>query len=446
MKRYAFGIASAAVLVTCGALTMAPALGAGGGPSIGPPQPDPNGILALPAGFSYTTLATACVTPVRSTESGATYRMPDDPDGKALFKAPGGALWLLVQHELTQPRPGDFQGDAGKCHVDEQTPGDDDSDGWGSISRLTLAKDGTTVVGAELITTGLHDLCAAAVTPWQTYLTNEEFPFIVDPQLRSGWVWEIDPATGAQTRLSGMGHFSHEQEAYAADGSWYETDDRGDARFIYRFDPEEENDLTQGSLYGLAFNRGTGTGTWVGPLNPLDPDSDMRARGYPPQLWGFTKAEGIVGNAGSDGLGGDAIYFTESGAGADPGRVWRIDNLGRDPFVRGHVVVEGDWARLGRPDNLRFNNAGDLFIMEDHSASDFGRGATGNVNQVWILPRDEEGSANLILFASTADEPTGPWFSSNNKLLYLSIQADPPRASHVVAIHAPKTFNKPYDH
>jgi secreted PhoX family phosphatase len=50
-------------------------------------------------------------------------------------------------------------------------------------------------------------------TPWKTYLTNEEFPFINDPDLRSGWVWEIDPATGAQTRLTGMGRFSHEQEA-----------------------------------------------------------------------------------------------------------------------------------------------------------------------------------------------------------------------------------------
>ncbi|MFL5917484.1 MAG: alkaline phosphatase PhoX [Gaiellaceae bacterium] len=412
---------------------------------VGPPQPDPNGIINLPAGYSYTTLMTGCADQERSTESGLSFPTPEDPDGKALFQAPGGKMWLLVQHELTQPRQGDFQGDAGKCHVDEQTPGDNDSDGWGSISRLTLAKDGTTVLERELITTGLHDNCAATVTPWNTYLTNEEFPFINDPDLRSGWVWEIDPATGAEKRLTGMGHFSHEQEAYASDGSWYLTDDRGDARFIYRFVPDKHRDLTTGELYGLAFNKATMSGTWIGPLNPLDPDSDMRSRGFQPALWGFNKAEGMVGTASSDGVGGNAVYFSESGVGADPGRIWRIDHLGNDGFVTGRVVVAGDFARLGRPDNLRFTDAGDLFIMEDHSASDFNRGATGNVNQTWVLPRHEEGAENLILFGTTPDEATGPWFSFDNKLLYLSIQADPPRVSHVIAIRHPGNFNQPYD-
>ena len=440
MRRIAVLAAFAAAVVAALAIAAS-----GSAAPIGPPQPDPGGILNLPAGFSYTILATPCVTQEQSTESGLTFPMPEDPDGKALFQAPRGESWLIVHHELTQPRAGDFQGDAGKCAVPEQTPGDSDSDGFGSISRLTLAKDGTTVTKAELITTGLHDLCAAAITPWKTYLTNEEFPFIHDPDKLSGWVWEIDPATGAEKRLTGMGWFSHEQETYASDGSWYMTDDRGDARFIYKFVPDNRRDLRTGSLFGLAFNKVTGTGFWVGPLNYKDPDSDMRARGFNPALFGFLKAEGMVATGSSNTLGGNAIYFSESGAGADPGRVWRIDHLGNDPFVTGHVVVQGDFARLGRPDNIRFTDAGDLFIMEDHSSSDFGRGPTGNVNQIWVLPRHQEGSENLIMFGSTPDEPTGPWFSFDNQLLYLSIQADPPRRSHVIAIRHPHNFNQPYD-
>ena len=445
MRRIAVTAALAAVLVLALTVTASSATAA-----IGPPQPDPAGVLNLPAGFSYTTLATPCVTMETSTESGLTFPMPEDPDGKALFNAPGGDTWLLVQHELTQPRPGDFQGDAGKCFVPEQTPGDNDSDGYGSISRLTLAKDGTTVTKAEIITTGLHDLCASGITPWKTYLTNEEFPFIVDPpkppdgEQGSGWVWEIDPATGSQTKLTGMGRFSHEQETYAS-GAWYLTDDRGDARFIYKFVPERHHDLTTGALFGLAFDKVTGSGTWVGPLNYKDPDSDMRARGYSPASFGFNKAEGMIATGSSSTVGGGAIYFSESGVGADPGRIWRIDHLGSDPFVTGHVVVEGNFARLGRPDNIRFTDAGDLFINEDHSASDFGRGPTGNVNQIWVLPRGQEGAPNLILFGSTPDEPTGPWFSNDNQLMYLSIQADPPRHSHVIAIRHPGNFNQPYD-
>ena len=47
-----------------------------------------------------------------------------------------------------------------------------------------------------------------------------------------------------------------------------------------------------------------------------------------------------------------------------------------------------------------------------------------------------------MLFGQTQDEPTGPWFSDNGRLLYLSLQADPPRVNHVIAIRAPKSFSK----
>ncbi len=99
-----------------------------------------------------------------------------------------------------------------------------------------------------------------------------------------------------------------------------------------------------------------------------------------------------IATGSSSTLGGNAVYFSESGVGNDPGRVCRLDDLGNDGLVSGHVVVEGDWGRLGRPDNLRFTDAGD------------------------------------------------------NKLLYLSIQADPPRRSHIIAIRHPGGgFNQPYD-
>jgi len=314
-------------------------------------------VINLPTGYAYTILSTDCE-PATSTESGATgLPTPADPDANVLFNA-GDEAWLLTNRELTKPVAGDFQGDADKCHVEEQTPGDDDSDGWGAVIRLVLGKDGTTVLRREIITTGLHDNCAGAQTPWKTYLTNEEFPFINDPDLRSGWVWEIDPGTGAQKRLTGMGRFSHEQEAYAADGSWYLTDDRGNYQYIYRFVPDRRSDLTTGKLYGLFFNRTTNTGTWVGPLNPLDPENDMIARVGPPNATNsFGKAEGIVGTASSARGGGNAVAFSKSGFGTDPGRVWKLTDLSQD-LVKGEVLAEGDFGRLSRPDNLRFNDAG----------------------------------------------------------------------------------------
>ncbi len=65
---------------------------------------DPNGIIDLQVSCSHTMLAVMCVTPARSTESGLTFPLPEDPNGNVLFQAPTGEMWLLNNHELTQPR------------------------------------------------------------------------------------------------------------------------------------------------------------------------------------------------------------------------------------------------------------------------------------------------------------------------------------------------------
>jgi secreted PhoX family phosphatase len=140
--------------------------------------------------------------------------------------------------------------------------------------------------------------------------------------------------------------------------------------------------------------------------------------------------------------------MSESGAGNDPGRIWGFTELGGDT-IHGEVLVQGDFARLSRPDNLRYNDAGDLFLMEDHSSGDFtNHPETGNQNDIWILPGGEESAANLVLFATLPHrfEPTGPWFSFDSHVLYLSVQADPPFHSRVIAIRRDGgNWNQPYD-
>jgi hypothetical protein len=407
----------AALVVVAALAALATTAWAGSPPSYSTPGTgDP--VINLPDGYSYTILATGCQDQATSTESGATLALPDDRDGNALVHAPGGNFWLLGNHELTQPRPGDWQGDQADCHVDEQATTDDgDSNAWGAVSRITLAHDGLTVLKREIITTGLHNLCASAVTPWGTVLVSEEFPYprralTNDPEKRSGWVWEIDPATGKATKLTGMGFMSHEQVAFAA-GAWYETDDQGDWRFIYRFDPDSSHDLTTGKLYGLKFDRSTGTGEWVGPLDPMDPHADMVSRGIAPTVWGFQKAEGIVAD---HDLG--SVVFTESASNPNQGNVWRLTHLKKDT-ARGEIIVAaGDGSILSHPDNLRTSPSGDLFIYEDgHAGGD----------HIYVLPKDETGVENLRLFANVnpALEPTGPWFSSDGKTLYMSLQGGP---------------------
>ena len=84
--------------------------------------------------------------------------------------------------------------------------------------------------------------------------------------------------------------------------------------------------------------------------------------------------------------------------------------------------------------------------MEDHGSSEFA--LAGGSNEVWVLPRGETGAANLVRVASLPNrfEPTGPWFSNDNRILYLSVQADPPFHSRVIAVQRTGgNFNQPYD-
>ena len=145
--------------------------------------------------------------------------------------------------------------------------------------------------------------------------------------------------------------------------------------------------------------------------------------------------------------GGNALVFSESGALPNPGNIWKLTDLNQRT-VHGEIIVAGDFARMARPDNIRFTDAGDLFMMEDHGSSDFAQPGTGGANQVWVLPRGETGAENLELFAALPNrfEPTGPWFSNDNSILYLSVQADPPFQSRAIAIQRTGgNFNQPYD-
>jgi secreted PhoX family phosphatase len=84
--------------------------------------------------------------------------------------------------------------------------------------------------------------------------------------------------------------------------------------------------------------------------------------------------------------------------------------------------------------------------MEDHGSSEFA--LAGGSNENWVLPRGREGAENLVVFASMPHrfEPTGPWFSNDSQLLYLSVQADPPFQSRVIAIRREGgNFNQPYN-
>lgn len=426
----------AVVSLACLALggTALPAWSAPGNPGI---TPDPKGIVNLPRGWHYDVLAVAGQTTVTSTESGEQFAMPEDPDANVVVRA-DGQDWLLTAHELTAIRPGEtYTGDAGKAYVPEQATSDDgDVDGWGSVTRIPLSSNGRKAGSAEVITTGLHNLCAGALTPWGTFLVNEEFPFPGDTEpYRSGYVWEVDPVTGAATKLTDMGRFSHEQEARLADGSWLLTEDNNSTGWVFRFVPDSADDLTSGTLYGLLFDRSSGTGTWVEVPEDVANAGTWMTQNHDIR-YAFSKGEGIVSSPD-----GATAYFSESGSptSSNPGRVWRFTDVTNDGLA-GDVLVEGSFDALSHPDNLRLTPAGDLLIAEDNGSAT-GTLANGGMNELRILPGAEPGATVPLASFPNGGEPTGPWFSADGSLLYLSIQGDP---SRTVVIRGPGSFAKPY--
>jgi secreted PhoX family phosphatase len=66
-----------------------------GGPGYGPLVDDPNGLLSLPEGFSYTIVAQSGISRLETGEP-----TPSDPDGTASFPRRHGGSILINNHEV----------------------------------------------------------------------------------------------------------------------------------------------------------------------------------------------------------------------------------------------------------------------------------------------------------------------------------------------------------
>ncbi|WP_330236690.1 alkaline phosphatase PhoX [Streptomyces sp. NBC_00566] len=401
----------------------------------GPLVPDPDGVLALPAGFSYRVVTYSGRTRLESGES-----TPSNHDGTAAFAGPRGAVLLVNNHELKGPRA-DWE------HPVPLTEG---------LVYDPAAAGGCTVVEvrrdrvAEWVgVAGTSTNCAGGSTPWGTWLTCEETEDRAGQNGMTkdhGYVFEVDPADRRANRapkpLKALGRYAH--EAVVVDpkrGHLFLTEDAsGPNGLFYRWTPPEGFHHGRGRLRTLAddagvlqafrcfdsggrfvddLSRATRTGTVYG-VDWVDvPDRDARTVPVRKQFADgrVTRARKLEGMWWGDG----GVYVVSSYAREESpvqhdGQVWFYDPRRRTLTLK---VLLGTGGTLDGPDNITVSPYGGLVIAEDGEGAQHLFGATDS-GRTYPIARNELNIGTEA--APEYSEFTGVTFSPDGHTLFANIQ------------------------
>jgi secreted PhoX family phosphatase len=433
-------------------------------PGYGPLVPDPDGLLELPAGFSYRVFSTAML----GTEGDERFsqRLSDDQavpamhDGMCALPGPDGGTILIRNHEI---EPG---------AVPAVAPGRGpryDPLGTGGTTNLWVDRDGKLLRSFASLA-GTFRNCAGGATPWGTWLTAEECtytpgapdlsdydrrPDVVRPH---GYVFEVDSrAEGlvAPIPTQGMGRFNHEAVVVDPEtGYVYLTEDRDDG-LLYRYRPAvvtegrkppaalATGDLAQGgALEALRVvdhpraatqNWGVTRGPfrlgralrvdWI-PIERPDPPVDTEpgssdvadpVKQVPHAAPGSTRWQGrrlgaasFARNEGITLIGRVMYFCSTTGGRARAGQVWKLDPARSQLTL---VLEPNDRNRLDGPDNLAPAPNGDLLVCEDGTGEQFVRGLTPR-GTLYRLARN----------ALNLSELAGACFSPDQRILFVNIQ------------------------
>ncbi|MEU6511693.1 alkaline phosphatase PhoX [Streptomyces sp. NPDC046942] len=408
----------------------------------GPLIADPDGILALPEGFTYRVITYSGGTRLETGES-----TPSNHDGTAAFEGPRGATLLVNNHELAGPR-------STWAHPVPLTEGlvyDPAASGGCTVVEVRRGGEVAEWVGIA----GTATNCAGGSTPWGTWLTCEETE---DKAGRNGmtkdhgYVFEVDPADRRANRdpkpVKALGRYAH--EAVVVDpkrGHLYLTEDAsGPNGLLYRWTPPEGFRHGRGRLRTLAddagtlqafrcfdsggrfvddLSRATRTGTVYG-VDWVDvPDRDARSVSVRKQFTDgqVTRARKLEGMWWGDG-GAYIVssYAREESPLQHDGQVWFYDPRRRTLTLKVLLGVNRDPAEDGAfdgPDNITVSPYGGLVIAEDGEGIQHLFGATES-GRTYPIARNE-------LNIGTEAEPeysefTGVTFSPDGRILYANIQ------------------------
>ncbi|MEH0629291.1 alkaline phosphatase PhoX [Streptomyces stelliscabiei] len=408
----------------------------------GPLLPDPEGILALPAGFKYRIITYSGRTKLESGEF-----TPGKHDGTAAFPGPRGTTLLVNNHELKGPRANwEFPvplteglvydpAAAGGCTVVEVRPG-------GRVAEW---------VGIA----GTSTNCAGGSTPWGTWLTceeNSDRAGVNGMTKDHGYVFEVDPcdrrANRAPKPLKFFGRYDHEavvidpkrghayltEDAAAPNGLFFRwTPPRGFAHGPGRFRTlaDDAGVLQAPRCYdsGGRFVDDLSRATRIGTVYGVDwvdvPDRDARTVAVRKQFADteITRARKLEGMWWGDG----GTYVVSSYARSESpvqhdGQVWFYDPKRRTLTLKVLLGVNPNPSVDGAfdgPDNITVSPYGGIVLAEDGEGISHLFGATDS-GRTYPIARND-------LNIGTEEEPeysefAGVTFSPDGKTLYANIQ------------------------
>lgn len=412
------------------------------GVGYGPLLPDPDGILALPAGFSYKIITYCGRTKLESGEF-----TPSNHDGTATFDGPRGTTLLVNNHELKGPR-------ANWTHPVPLTEGlVYDPAASGGCTVVEVRPDGRVAEWVGIAGTSTN--CAGGRTPWGTWLTceeNSDKAGVNGMTKDHGYVFEVDPGDRRANRnpkpLKFFGRYDH--EAVVVDpkrGHAYLTEDAASPNgLLFRWTPPKGFEYGRGKFRTLAddagvlqaprcydsggrfvddLSRATRTGTVYG-VDWIDvPDRDARTTPVRKQFADgeITRARKLEGMWWGDG----GAYIVSSYARSESpaqhdGQVWFYDPKRRTLTLKVLLGVNSDPDADGAfdgPDNITVSPYGGLVIAEDGEGVQHLFGATDS-GRTYPIARND-------LNIGTEEEPefsefTGVTFSQDGRTLYANIQ------------------------
>ncbi|MCY1061736.1 alkaline phosphatase PhoX [Nannocystis sp. SCPEA4] len=366
--------------------------------------PDPEGILDLPAGFTYTIVSQTGDTMTDG------YRVPGAPDAMGAFPGPNNTVVLMCNHELSP-------GSSDSPYNDGQDPPPEayDEDAVGGVTRIVLDNDTLEIVSNNLVLVGTIRNCAGGVSPWG-WLSCEE-------NVDDGHGYVFLCKTDAETvqmpeRIVGYGRCNHEAACVDPDTFHaYLTEDRGDS-CLYRFVPNDKADPFTGKLQALKVVGQDDFATttmdvseivdceWV-DIDEPDPAVDIlriEAQGKGAAI--FVRGEGIWWFEG-------AVYVcSTSGGPADGGQIFRLID-GPNGATLELIGRSDDKDLLDMPDNICVAPWGEVFMAEDGDGDNYVR-VLAPTGEIYDFARN----------AQSDSEFAGVCFSPDGKTMFVNIQGD----------------------